>query len=122
MSAHKLPNYLRAYRKRAGLSQADVARLLGTRSGTKVSRYERWSRQAPLRTAFAYEVIFGVSARELFAGTYQEVEHATVKRITDLTRRLNATPTNRATARKLAVLQGIRNVSAGSTIHAHDPS
>jgi transcriptional regulator with XRE-family HTH domain len=118
MSAHKLPNYLRTYRKHAGLSQADVAWLLGTRSGTKVSRYEHWRRQAPLRTAFAYEVIFGAPARELFAGTYQEVERATVKRIADLTRRLNAAPVNRATARKLAVLQGMHNVSANSATHA----
>ena len=117
MSAPKLPNYLRAYRKRAGLSQADVSWLLGTRSGTKVSRYERWNRQASLRTAFAYEVIFGAPARELFAGTYHEVERATEKRIADLTRRLSATPANRATARKLAVLHGIHHVSADSAIH-----
>jgi transcriptional regulator with XRE-family HTH domain len=108
MSAQKLPNYLRTYPKHAGLSQAEIALLLGTQSGTKVSRYERWNRQASLRTAFAYEVIFGVPARELFAGMYAEVERATEGRIAELTRRLGATPADRATARKLAVLQRSR--------------
>ena len=37
---HKLENYLRTYRRRAGLSQDEMAFLLGTKSGTKVSRYE----------------------------------------------------------------------------------
>ena len=115
MSPQKLPNYLRTYRKHAGLSQAEVALLLGTRSGTKVLRYERWSRQASLRTAFAYEVIFGAPARELFAGTYQEVERATAQRIADLTRRLGVTPADRATARKLAVLQRSRAASGSIT-------
>ena len=66
--AHRLPNYLRTHRKRAGLSQDEVAFLLGCRSGAKVSRYERLARRLSLETAFAYEALFGVPARELFAG------------------------------------------------------
>jgi len=68
--AYKLNNYLRTYRKRASLSQDEVAYLLGCRSGAKVSRYERFARQPTLQTALAYEAIFGVPVRELFAGIY----------------------------------------------------
>ena len=43
--ASYLHNYLRTYRKRAGLSQAEVAFLLGCHSGAKVSRYEHAARR-----------------------------------------------------------------------------
>ena len=71
--SHKLENYLRTYRKRSGLSQDEVAYLLGCQNGTKVSRYERFARKPSLETLFAYEVVFGAPARELFAGVYQKV-------------------------------------------------
>jgi transcriptional regulator with XRE-family HTH domain len=88
MPVSKLPNYLRAHRKRLGLSQQQVAFLLGCRSGAKVSRYERFTREPTLRTAFACEVIFHTPARELFAGIYEEVEHETERRARILARRL----------------------------------
>lgn len=71
---HRLPNYLRTYRKRSGFSQEDLAFLLGVRSGAKVSRYERFARLPGLPTALAYEAIFQVPMRELFGGVYQRIE------------------------------------------------
>jgi hypothetical protein len=44
MPQRKLPNYLRTYRRRACLSQDEVAYVLGCRSGSKISRYENCSR------------------------------------------------------------------------------
>jgi transcriptional regulator with XRE-family HTH domain len=105
--SYKLQNYLRTYRKRSGLSQDEVAFLLGCRGGTKVSRYERSARKPNLETLFAYEVMFGASARELFAGMYQKVEKRISNRAQLLTRKLNrATPTPMAT-RKLQILEAI---------------
>jgi transcriptional regulator with XRE-family HTH domain len=78
--AHRLPNYLRTHRKRAGLSQDEVAFLMGCESGAKVSRYEMNRRQLPVETVFAYEAVFGVPARELLAGVYDEAEQTTRKR------------------------------------------
>ena len=46
---------------------------MGCQNGTKVSRYERFARKPSLETLFAYEVVFGAPARELFAGAYQKV-------------------------------------------------
>ena len=66
--SQKLPNYLKTYRKRAGLSQADLAYLLGVRSGTKVSRYERFSRVPNLETALAFEALYHLPVADLFAG------------------------------------------------------
>jgi transcriptional regulator with XRE-family HTH domain len=105
--SYKLENYLRTYRKRSGLSQDEMAFLLGCQNGTKVSRYERFARKPNLETLFAYEVVFGASARELFAGVYQKVEKRILNRTQLLTRKLNrATPTSMAT-RKLEILQAI---------------
>jgi transcriptional regulator with XRE-family HTH domain len=75
--SYKLENYLRTYRKRSGLSQDEMAFLLGCQNGTKVSRYERFARKPNLETLFAYEVVFGAPARELFAGVYHIVHYGT---------------------------------------------
>jgi transcriptional regulator with XRE-family HTH domain len=80
MALRKLPHYLRHHRKRLGLFQSDVAYLLGVTTGTKVSRYERYSRTPTLETALACEAIFGVPASELFAGIYEKAERRVLTR------------------------------------------
>ena len=106
MRSRKLENYLRTYRKRAALSQREVAFLLGCRSGSKVSRYEGFGRQPNLRTVLAYEALFGVPPRELFAGVYRQVERDTVRRSRALARKLSKRP-DRLTPFKLAALRTI---------------
>ena len=76
----RTPHYVRRCRKRTGLSQDELARLLGAKCGTKVSRYERFTRLPTLATAFAYEVLFNVPASELFAGIFDGVRSATLAR------------------------------------------
>lgn len=71
----KFPHYLKTHRKRLGLSQADVAHLLGAQGGAKVCRYERFARTPSLEAAIAYEVIFRRPCKELFSGLYQRIEH-----------------------------------------------
>ena len=113
--AHRLPNYLRTHRKRAGLSQDEVAFLLGCRSGAKVSRYERLARRPSLETAFAYEAVFGVPARELFAGVYEKVEREVVKRARVLGEKLNATQPDRTVRRKLDRLKAMTPAAESET-------
>lgn len=72
MTKHHLHNYLRTHRRRRGLRQSHIAHLLGGRSGTKISRYESFSRLPSLRTVFALEAIYGVPASKLFAGVFDE--------------------------------------------------
>lgn len=107
MPRKKLTNYLLTYRKRAGLSQSDVAFLFGCKSRAKVTRYERFTRQPNLRTTLAYEAIFGASVSELFAGVYAEVEAETRKRAAELSRKLQAEKPDRFTKRKLELLRMI---------------
>lgn len=101
----RLENYLRTYRKRSGFSQDEVAFLLGSSSGAKVSRYERFARQPSLRTLFAYEVIFQAPVRALFAGLYQKVEKTTLSRAQGLAERLATGKADRMAAHKPAMLR-----------------
>lgn len=105
MSRRKLPNYLRTHRKRVGLLQKELAFLLGVSGGAKVSRYEHFIRQPTLQTVFAYEVIFGVTARELFAGIFQEVEEETLRRVQTLIHNLKKQNPQSTTNRKIELLQ-----------------
>jgi len=80
MIPHRLENYLRAYRKKAGLSQRDVAVLLGGEDNAHISRYEKRHRLPSLETALAYEVILGVPVSELFAGIRESIKKMIEKR------------------------------------------
>jgi transcriptional regulator with XRE-family HTH domain len=107
MSVEPLANYIRTHRRRAALSQDEVAFLLGCECGTKVGRYELNRRMPTLETALALEAVFGVSVSELFAGRFHEVEQSVVKRAHELVERLRkAKPSPRITA-KLSLLMAI---------------
>ena len=102
---HRLPNYLKTYRRRAGFSQDEVAFLLGCKGGAKVSRYERLARQPSVETAFGCEVVGGVPSRELLAGVFEKVEEQIRKRAQALAEKLNAPNPDRMTLRKLQRLR-----------------
>lgn len=105
--AHRLPNYLGMHRKRAGFTQAEVAFLLGCRSGAKVSRYERLGREPQLRTVLAYQAIFRVQTDDLFTGIHREVARQVRQRAVLLYKKLGRSKSDRFTARKLEILRAI---------------
>lgn len=107
MASSQLPNYLRANRKRLALSQDEVAFLLGTKSGAKISRYERFDRNPNLETALAFEVIFQRPMRELFSGIYQKVKHEVASRAKTLNDRENNRESDQQSERKRQVLTTI---------------
>lgn len=92
MDTFRLDNYLRTYRRRLRFSQDEVAFLLGTKSGTKVSRYEQGMREPSLETALAYEVLFGMPLKELFAGKVERIERTIAERAHDLLQELSSRP------------------------------
>ncbi len=69
-----LHNYLSTYRKRAGLSQQEVARLVSGGSDATIARHELATRHPSIKVLIAYEVIYGENLSRLFAGLYEEVE------------------------------------------------
>jgi len=84
MTFPKLDNYLRACRKRSGLSQAEVAYLAGCKSRAQISQYERRSSTPPLHTALALQVALRVPVSELYAGKYDSI----AKQVRDRAQRL----------------------------------
>jgi transcriptional regulator with XRE-family HTH domain len=100
---------LRTHRRRHGLSQAEVAMLLGAVSGTKVSRYENFTRMPGVLTIFALEIVFDQPASELFAGSYEATRLAVQERARQMAKDLKAQPDMQArnTLRKLDFLRSI---------------
>jgi transcriptional regulator with XRE-family HTH domain len=73
---NRLVNYVRAHRKRAGLSQLELAMILGYRNEGVISRHELFRSVPPLLMALGYEVVFQTSVSELFPGLRETVENA----------------------------------------------
>lgn len=73
-------NYLSLHRRRWGLTQGELASLLGVKSRTTVSRFESGQRKLCNNEMLACEVIFGVPARELFPSQYHSIEDAVMRR------------------------------------------
>jgi hypothetical protein len=107
MSSNPFPNYLRANRKRLALSQDDVAYLLGTETGAKVCRHERFLREPELGTALAYEVIFQRAVCELFDGLYRKIEQQVAARANTLATRTDQHKPSQRSARKRQTLTRI---------------
>lgn len=80
-----LQNYVRTLRRRHGLTQLQLAWLLGKRDRSIVSRFERGVRLPNLETALALEVVLDVPIRQIFRGLSNKVEgHVALRRgITD---------------------------------------
>jgi transcriptional regulator with XRE-family HTH domain len=87
MVPERLDNYLRAQRKQSGLTQTEIAFLLGE-STAHVSRYEKRHNLPPLETAIACEVVFGVPVDELFAGLRQRLSKVVERRRSELRTKL----------------------------------
>src|SRR5260221_7564719 len=74
MTIVPLTTYLKMYRKRTGLTHEEVGFLLGSMSGTSVSRHELAQRLPILKTALRYEAIFGAAVRDLYEGLFLETK------------------------------------------------
>ncbi len=105
MIQNRLQHYLRTHRRRHGLSQSEIAQLLGASSAGKVSRYESFRRRPSVATTFAYEIIFNMPASELFAGAYESVRSDVRERALRMIKSLEPYARNPRTDRKLQLLR-----------------
>jgi transcriptional regulator with XRE-family HTH domain len=105
MPTQKLENYLRMYRKRSGLTQQDMAYLLGFEDKSQVSRYEKRKRVPPLGMALACEAALGIPVGVLFAGIREAAGKQIRRRFLALRSRLekrNASGHTKSEARQTA--------------------
>jgi DNA-binding XRE family transcriptional regulator len=63
----------RSSRRRSGLTQDEVAFLVGLRTASQVSRHESGEREPDLRLALGYKLIFNATVHELLPHIYFEV-------------------------------------------------
>jgi transcriptional regulator with XRE-family HTH domain len=90
MNTQRAGNYLRTQRKRSGMSQREVALLIGYEDDGQISRHERSQTIPSLVTALAYEVIFKESISALFPGIHEHVEGVIEKKLAELEENLQS--------------------------------
>ena len=79
-----VPNRIYAARRKASLTQRELAMLIGYIDEGSVARHERFNSLPPFLIALAYEVIFQAPVGELFFGLRDTVEGVVEERIGDL--------------------------------------
>ena len=100
-------NYMKTYRKRAGLTQRGLALLLGCCEEKRITRIERSLRKPDLEIALACQVVFGVLPHELLPGAYALVEQEVNFRAHRLIEMLEARKVTPSIECKLQTLYGI---------------
>lgn len=73
MQRKPLRTYLRVRRRESGLSQGDLADLIGTHRNV-ISDHEREIYPLSARLLIAAELVFGVASDELFPGLHHQIE------------------------------------------------
>src|SRR5665213_3140287 len=102
---HRLPSYLHTLRKRWGLSQPDLASIIGV-TGSALCRFENRSRRPTAELIIAAEVIFGHGAKDVFPAFYRDIERLIVDRARTQHKRLES-ETEPAARGKLRLLTEI---------------
>src|ERR1017187_5103425 len=102
--ARKSYAFVRAHRRKWGLTQVALARLVGLASRSAVSRIERAERVPTTATIIACGIIFGLAIPELFPSLHEEIEQEVVSAAAALDAEL-AGLTDEASVRKRALLE-----------------
>lgn len=73
-----MPCYLRTHRRMWGLTQKELAKLLGG-STSQISRLEQSKRGPSIRAALACQVLFGLAPSDMFPSLHEEVEDRVIR-------------------------------------------
>lgn len=103
---HRFISHLRPHRRRWGLTQRELAYLIGLRSGAVISRLEGLKRTPSLAAAIACAIVFDAELLDLFPTLHLEVQDSVFRRANDLYEELqgNSSP---ATKYKLDFLEDL---------------
>jgi DNA-binding XRE family transcriptional regulator len=84
MTKEVIGNYLRAHRRRCGLSQRELGILVGYGHTHAISKHELSKSVPPLLVALAYEIVFEIPVGQLFTGFRSVVTQSVARNIQDL--------------------------------------
>jgi DNA-binding XRE family transcriptional regulator len=105
MKEEQLATYLRSHRRNSGLTQGELASILGYKHEGPVCRHEQSASIPSFFIALSYEAVFRVPASQIFPGFYRTIEHAIETRLAALEAELQTKSAQdrdaKATARKL---------------------
>ena len=96
-----MASYLRSHRLKSGMSQRELADLIGLIADHQVSNHERSSAIPSLLAALSYQVVFRMPVEELFPGLYETIRLAVEERLTEME---NALQDSTAKGRKAQVI------------------
>ena len=105
---------------RSAFTQSEMAFLLGTPSGTRISRFERRRSVPDLKTVLAYQAIYGVPPHELFPGLFKEMRETVTTRAVELSEKLEAEPHTRRAPFKMDVLARIASLNVDAPQPHHE--
>jgi transcriptional regulator with XRE-family HTH domain len=80
MNHPHIASRVRSHRKKAGLSQKDIARIVGI-DEARVSRHERFGIVPPLSVALGYEAVFGLPVKDLYPRFYETIRQGIEERL-----------------------------------------
>jgi transcriptional regulator with XRE-family HTH domain len=104
MKTRKPVNYLRSYRLRWGLSQKQLAYLLGWPRSEVISRIEKKQRPPNLQLVIACFILFGTPAAEIFPDITAGVETLVLARVWDFYEKIQGDP-SRKTKKQIELLE-----------------
>lgn len=112
--SRKVPHsYLRTHRKKSGLTQRELAAILGCLTEGQVSRHERGLNTPSLPVAIGYEILFGAPVTHIFPGIRATVAQTIEARLDDMEQALQTKsakgPSANVIAQKLEWLCERRN-------------
>ena len=99
-----LNNYIEMHRKRAGLSQAELATLIAVDGPTAIFRMEKGTRIPTLEELLALEIVSGQPIQKLFAGIAESVSDNVAARAAALLENTSDARIDERLTRKLEVL------------------
>ncbi len=102
MTHPALVNRLRSHRKRSGLTQRDLANIVGYRKEVEVSRHERQAASPPFRVALRYEAVFRVPLSDLFPTIFEQEKNQIEARLAEFAETLRQSTTRGREAARIA--------------------
>lgn len=100
-------NYAKTCRKRTGLSQSEVAELIGLKSPHSIYQTEQGNEIPILSRALSYQIIFDKQVHEIFFELSKKSELDTLNRISKLLKELRSKKQNSEIKRKIKFLEGV---------------
>ena len=102
MATTSVGTYLRFLRRKSGLSQGELAKILGSVTVGQISRHERSISAPNLLAAFGYQVVFRQPVSDIFPGLYHAVEAGVEQRLAEFESELGSSEAKGRDAARIA--------------------